>query len=123
MVKYRQGRQVFLKGEINKNEGAIAGLESEIREQQHVRNQLNTRLALMPKSSVATKQKEYNAATRSYTERTVLTEDPSIKRQREDTEWEIRTASSKIQEKQDEQRKLREQNAKLSSELEGLKGS
>lgn len=123
MVKYRQGRQVFLRGEINKNEGAIAGLESEIREQQHQRNQLNTRLALMPKSTVATKQKEYNAATRSYTERTVLTEDPSIKRQREDVEWEIRSTTNKIQEKQDEQRKLREDNAKLSSELDGLKGS
>lgn len=120
MKKYRKGRQVYLKNQINSHEAAIASIDREITEHQSMRNSVSARIASLPKTAVVNKTQQYDATTKQYKEQTSVTEDPAVKRQREDLDYEIRNINSRITEKQNEQRQLREKMHSMRSELEGL---
>lgn len=120
LAKYRKGRALFLKNKITGNETEIATLDKEIREQQNLRNQVTLRIATLPRTTVVSKNKTYNPATKSYQEQTVVTEDPQIKRQRENLESELRSINFRVEGKQNTQRSLREQIQQYRSEMESL---
>lgn len=120
MPKYRKGRQVFLRNKIASNEATISGLDGEIRSEQSRATQIAYQMASLPKTAVVSKKKQYDEHTKTYKEETAVTEDPEVRRKREDLEYQLRSVNGDISAKQGEQRKLREEIHSLRSELEGL---
>jgi hypothetical protein len=120
MAKYKKGRQIYLKNKMASNTSQVQALDTEIREQQSLRQNALTRQALLPRTQVVTKNKQFDPATNSYKEQTVVTEDPNIQRQRQDLEWELRSINQRIQEKINQQTQLRAESDKLRNELDGL---
>ncbi|MCB9072797.1 MAG: DUF2799 domain-containing protein [Bdellovibrionaceae bacterium] len=118
--RYRKGRQVYLKNQIASNEAQVAGIDSEIRVHQGRAMQITQLISNLPRTSVVSKTKQYDAATKSYKEQTAVTEDPEVKRKRDDLEYQLRQVNTDINSKQDEQRKLREDIHNMRGELEGL---
>lgn len=120
MARYRKGRQVYLKNQIASNESQISGIDSEIRVQQGRAMQITHLIGNLPKTAVVSKTQQYDAATKSYKEQTAVTEDPEVKRKRDDLEQQLRSVNNEISSKQEEQRRLREEAHQMRSELEGL---
>lgn len=120
MAKYKKGRQIYLKNKLASNQSQVQALDNEIREQQNLRQNTLHRQAMLPRSQVVTKNKQFDPATNSYKEQTVVTEDPNIQRQREELEWELRSINQRIQEKINQQGQLRADSDKLRNELEGV---
>lgn len=120
LPKYRKGRQVFLRNKIASNEAAISGIDGEIRSDQNKATQITYLMASLPKTSVMSKTKKYDEITKTYKEETAVTEDPEVRRRREDLEYQLRQVNGEISEKQSQQRQLRDEVHTLRSELEGL---
>jgi hypothetical protein len=120
-VKYRAGRQVYLKNEITKAENEVASLDTEMRDLQSQRTQLNTRLALLPRRTVQTKTRTYDPKTQTYVESIANTEDPAIKSERDGIESELRRHNDSIQTKTERQAQLRSNIGNFRGELEALK--
>jgi hypothetical protein len=120
LARYRKGRQVFLKNKIASNEAQVAGIDSEIRVQQGRAMQLTHLISNLPRTSVVSKTKQYDAATKSYKEQTAVTEDPEVKRKRDDLEYQLRQVNDDVNAKQEEQRQLRSEVHSMRSELQGL---
>lgn len=120
MVRYRKGRAIYLKNQINNNEAQITSLDGEIREQQSQRGHLSARIAALPRTAIVSNNKTYDPATKSYKQQTAVTEDPAITQQRNNLERDIRAVNDGILEKQRSQRTLREQIHQYRSELESL---
>ncbi len=120
MPKYRKGRQVYLRNKIASNEAAISSIDGEIRSEQSRATQITYMMASLPKTAVVSKTKKYDDHTKTYKEETAVTEDPEVRRKREDLEYQLRGVNNGISTKQSEQRKLRDEIHSLRSELEGL---
>lgn len=120
LPKYRKGRQVFLRNKIASNEASISGIDTEIRTQQGRSLQLTHLISSLPRTTVVSRTKKYDEATKSYKEETAVTEDPEVARKRQDLENQLRRVNSDIDERQTEQRKLRDEIHSMRSELEGL---
>ncbi|MCC6137367.1 MAG: hypothetical protein IT287_01955 [Bdellovibrionaceae bacterium] len=82
--------------------------------------QLTHMMSSLPKTAVVSKTKKYDEVTKSYKEETAVTEDPEVRRKREDLEHQLRRVNGDIDNKQSEQRKLRDEVHSMRSELEGL---
>jgi hypothetical protein len=120
-VRYRAGRKVYLKSEINKAESEILSLDLEVRDNQAQRNQLNTRLALLPRRTVKTKTSTYNPETKTYVESEQNVEDPNIKAERENIQSELSRQNDEIRTKTERQHQLRANVLNFKSELDILK--
>jgi len=120
LVKYKQGRKLFLKNQIAANEATIAGLTDEIREEQSRRYETSARLQSLPHTKIVNKTQQYDDVTKTYKESSSVTEDPNITRQRQELEGQLQTISNNIQSKQAEEQKLREQIHQYRAEVDSL---
>lgn len=120
LPKYKKGRQIYLKNKIDDNQTQIQSIDREIFDQQSLRQNIFTRQTLLPSSTVVIKNKKFDPATNSYKEETLVTEDPNLRRQREDLDWELRSINQRISDKMNQQTQLREEMSRLRNELEGL---
>lgn len=120
MAKYKKGRQIFLKNKMASNQSQIQAIDSEVREQQHLRQSVMTRQAMLPQNTNIVKNKKFDPSTNTYKEETVVSEDPNIRRQREDLEWELRSINQRIQDKINQQSQLRIETDQLRNEMESL---
>lgn len=123
LPKYRKGRQVYLKNQIAMHEEKIKNIDRVVAEKKQQQYLLTTRLAALPQLVVVNNEKTYDPATKTYSETSHASEDPEIKQQREQLNWEIRSITREIDTKRNEQNTLRTEIHKLRSELEGLKAA
>lgn len=118
LAEYRRGRKVYLNNSLVEKERQIADLEQEISNFQDERTRKSYELsALSSVGRTVARERKWDARTNTYKEEVRTIEDESVKRRRDDLQWEMNRISNSISTAEAKKRSVREEMRKIREEL------